>query len=322
MKFLVRIAMGGAGLALSIFAFAQEPFPSGAVRILVPFAAGGGADVYARVIGQELSTRWKQPVVVENKVGASGQIAMQTMLAAPRDGYTITIVSSSHAINPLLNAKLPYDTHNDFIPITQVAQAANVLVVPAASPYRSARELVEDARKRPGGLSYGMAGNGTSAHLAGELLKYLAKIEVTAVPYKGGMPFMTDLMAGHVPYGFSSVPETSPFVKSGKMRALAVTTRERAPLLPEVPTLAESGVAGYDSAVWWGMVAPAGVPDAVIRKLNADLVAVLRADVVKRKIEEGGAVVVANSPEAFKALISSEERKWAPVIKAANIRAE
>ncbi len=261
-------------------------------------------------------------MVVENRVGASGVIALQAMLAAPRDGHVLTIVSTSHAINPLLNKSMPFDNDKDLIPVTEVAMAANVLVVPASSPYRRAQDLIDDARRRPGVLSYGMAGNATSAHLAGELMKHLAKLEITAVGYRGGMPFMTDLMANHVPFGYSSVPETSPFIKSGKMRPLAVTTRTRSPILPDVPTLAESGIPDYDASVWWGIIAPAGVPEAVVRKINADMVKVLRADPVKGKIEEGGAVVVGSTSGEFRQRITLEQQKWIPVIKAANIRVD
>lgn len=311
-----------AAACLSLSASAQDVFPGKAVRILVPFAAGGGADVYARVLAQALSEMWKQPVVVDNRPGASGAIALQVMHAAPHDGYTITIVSSSFAINPLINHALPFDTNRDFIPVTEIAKAGNVLVVPPGSPYKTARDLIDDARKRPGQLAYGMAGNATSAHLAGELLKYEAKLDVTPVGYKGGMPFMTDLMAGHLPFGFSSVPETTPFIRSGKMRALAVTTRERSSTMPEVPTLAESGIAGYDASVWWGIVAPAGVPKPVLKKLNEDLVRALKTPAVRAKIEEGGAVVVASSSAEFRQRVLSEQTKWAPVIKAAGIRNE
>jgi tripartite-type tricarboxylate transporter receptor subunit TctC len=250
-----------AALALTIAAgtaCAQAPFPSKAVHILVPFPPGGAVDIVARTIGDELSRRWGQPIVVENRPGAGGTIAAAAAAKAAPDGYTIILVASGHAIVSYLYPSLPYDPLRDFTPLSFVGSSPNMMLVRTDSPFKTVADVVTAAREKPGQLSYGYAGNGTSPHLAGELLKYMTKVEITPVPYKGGAPVLTDLLGGHIPLSFNNIPESIGQVQAGKLRPIAVTTAARSPVLPDVPTIAETGLPGYDTGVWWGFLAPAG----------------------------------------------------------------
>src|ERR1700716_4071396 len=231
-------ALGGAS--------AQSPFPSRPVHIFVPYAAGGGVDILARTLGDVVARQWGQGVVVENRPGAGGVVASQALAASSPDGYTLIVVASGHATNPFLYPKLPYDTFKDFTSIVLLASSPNILLVRADSPYKTLADLLAQARAKPGSLSYGMAGNGTSTHLAGELLKNLAKVDILAIPYKGGGPAMNDLLGGQIPISFNNGPESIGQLSAGSVRALGVTTTKRAAMLPDVPTIAEAGVPGYD----------------------------------------------------------------------------
>jgi tripartite-type tricarboxylate transporter receptor subunit TctC len=318
-----RISHAVAALALLAgigTAAAEEPFPSKPVHLLVPYPAGGAVDIVGRTLGQQLSERWHQPVVIDNRPGAGGTIASEVAAKAPPDGYTLIVVASGHAINPLLYAKLPYDTFKDFTPITELASSPNVLLVNAASPFRTLADLLAEARRKPGSLSYGMAGNGTSTHLAGELLKHLAKVDLVAIPYKGGAPVLNDLIGGQIPMSFNNIPESLGQIRGGAVRPLGVTTAKRSPVLPDVPTIAEAGVPGYDTGVWWGLLGPAGIPQEIVSKLHDDSVAALQSPSVKDRLLGLGAVTIGSTPAEFDARIRADAESWAPVVKAAGIR--
>lgn len=300
---------------------AQSSFPSKPVRIFVPYPAGGGVDVLARTLGDVVSRQWGQSVVVENRPGAGGVIASQALATSPPDGYTLIVVASGHATNPFLYPKIPYDTFKDFTPISLLASSPNVLLVRADSPFKSLGDVIAAARAKPGTLSFAHAGNGTSTHLAGELLKNLAKIDLNAIPYKGGAPAINDLLGGQIPMSFNNGPESIGQLQAGTVRALAVTTASRAPFLPDVPSMSEA-VPGYDTEVWWGLLGPAGMPPDVVAKLSQDFVAALNTEPVKERLAKLGALPIASSPQQFDAKIRADYKKWGPIIEAAGMKAE
>ena len=302
-------------------AFAQTAFPSRPVHILVPYPAGGAVDVLTRTLGEVVSRQWGQSVVVENRPGAGGVIASQAVTTASPDGYTLIMVASGHATNPLLYAKVPYDTFKDFTPVSLLGSSPNILLVRADSPFKTLADLIAAAKAKPGSLSFAHAGNGTSTHLAGELLKSLAKVDLTAVPYKGGAPAINDLLGGQIPMSFNNGPESVGQLQAGTVRALAVTTGTRAPFLPDVPSMAET-VPGYDTAVWWGLLGPAGLPADVLKKLSQDFVAALNTDAVKERLAKLGAQPIGSTPQQFETKIREDFEKWAPIIKAAGMKAE
>ena len=316
------IAAFAALVAVGAAAVAQEAYPSKPVRILVPYPAGGGVDIVTRLLGDELSKKWGQPIVVENRPGAGGTIASQVLTKSPADGYTLIVVASGHATNPFLYAKLPYDTFADFTPISLLASSPNILLVRADSPLKSVADLLKQAREKPGSLSYAMAGSGTSTHMAGELLKYIAKVEIAAIPYKGGAPAINDLLGGHVPMSFNNAPEALGQIKSGAVRALGVTSAKRSPFLPDVPTIAEAGIAGYDTGVWWGLLGPGGMPAAVTAKIAQAAAEAMKVAAVKERLTSLGATPDGSTAEEFAALIKADYDKWGPIIKATGIKAE
>lgn len=299
-----------------------EPFPTRPVRILVPYAAGGAVDVLARTLGQSLSKSWGQQPVIENRPGAGGIIASQALTQSPPDGYTLILVASGHPLNQFFYPKLPYDTFKDFTAITEIAFSPLAIVVSKASPVKNLQELLAAAREKPEALSYGMSGNGTSAHLAGELLNYMAKVKIQAIPYKGGAPALTAVMSGEIPVSINPLPEVVGQIEGNALRALAVTTARRSTALPDVPTVAEAGVPGYDAAVWWGFLAPAGMAPDLVAKIHADLVAALKDPVVVTALQKMGATPVGNSPADFDAFMRAEAAKWEPVLKEANIKVQ
>jgi tripartite-type tricarboxylate transporter receptor subunit TctC len=308
-------------------AFAQdaEPpvaYPTKPVRVLVPFPAGGAVDIVARTLGDELGKRWGQSVVIENRPGAGGTIATQAAATSAPDGYTLILVATGHALNPHFYAKLPYDSFNDFTPITLVGSSPNMLLVRGDSPFRTVRDVLAGARQRRGYLSYGHAGNGTSPHLAGELLKYLARVDIAGIPYKGGAPSLNDLIGGHIPLSFNNIPESIAHVKAGTVRALGVTSAARSPALPDVPTIAEAGVPDYDTGVWWGFLGPAGLPADVKAKLANDCAEVVKLPAVVERLKSLGATPIGSTPEEFADFMRAEHDKWGPIIKAAGIKAE
>ncbi|HEY4987595.1 MAG TPA: tripartite tricarboxylate transporter substrate binding protein [Bradyrhizobium sp.] len=311
-----------ATFALTTSAFAADPFPSRPVKILVPYAAGGAVDVLARTLGLSLSKSWGQQPVIENRAGAGGIVASQTLMQSPADGYTLILVASGHPLNQFIYPKLPYDTFKDFTAITEVAYSPLAIIVNKDSGIATLKDMIALAKEKPDVLSYGMAGNGTSAHLAGELLKYMAQIKIVPVPYKGGAPALLAVIAGEVPISINPLPELLGQLDGGAVRALAVTTARRAPQLPDVPTVAESGVAGYDASVWWGLLGPAGLSAELTEKLHQDVANALHDPVVIAALEKMGATPVGSSPKEFDALIRSEAAKWEPILKDAHIKVE
>jgi tripartite-type tricarboxylate transporter receptor subunit TctC len=325
MKRTIAVAAAGlvVGLAAGV-AGAQgqgDKWPSRPVSYVVPFPAGGTTDILARIIGQKLSAALGQPVVIENKPGAGGNIGSDFVAKAKPDGYTIlggTI--SSHAINTSLYPKMPYDPVRDFAPVTLIGTNANVLIVPATSPAKSVQELIALAKAKPGTLTFASAGNGTSQHLAGELFKLLAKVDVVHVPYKGSAPAIQDVIGGQVDMMFDTTVVAGPQIRAGKVRALGVTSAKRVPAFDTVPTIAESGVPGYEIVSWQGVFAPAGTPPDVVRRLNAELVAILKMPDVRQRMDELGLDVVANTPDEFAAFQKAEIAKWAKVIREAGVK--
>jgi tripartite-type tricarboxylate transporter receptor subunit TctC len=317
----VRMAAAAAFLLAAAGAASAQSFPSKAVHIFVPYPAGGGVDVLARTLGDVVAKQWGQSVVIENRPGAGGLIASQALATSPPDGYTLIVVASGHATNPFLYPKIPYDTSRDFTPISLLASSPNVLLVRADSPFKTLGEMIAAAKARPGTLSFAHAGTGTSTHLAGELLKSLAKIDLNAIPYKGGAPAINDLLGGQIPMSFNNGPESIGQLQAGTVRALAVTTAARAPFLPDVPSMAEA-VPGYDTEVWWGLLGPAGLPPELLAKLSHDFVAALNIDSVKERLTKLGALPIGSSPQQFDAKIRADCEKWGPIIQAAGIKAE
>ena len=288
---------------------AQESYPARAVHLLVPFPPGGAVDIVARTISDELSKRWGQSIVVENRPGAGGTIAGAAAAKAAPDGYTLILVASGHALVRYLYPDLPYDPLRDFTPISLVGSSPNMLLVRNDSPLKSIADVLAAARRAPGQLSYGYPGNGTSPHLAGELLKYMTKVEITPVPYKGGAPVLNDLLGGHIPMSFNNIPESIGHVRAGTLRPLGVTTAARSPVLPDVPTIAESGLPGYDTGVWWGFLAPAGLPAEIKAKLAKDCADAVRVSAVSERLLGLGATPIGSSPQEFENLIRSDDEK-------------
>jgi tripartite-type tricarboxylate transporter receptor subunit TctC len=308
--------LAGAGVS-----FAQSAFPSRPVHILVPYAAGGGVDILARTLSDVVSRQWGQTVVVENRPGAGGVVASQALASSPPDGYTLIVVASGHATNPFLYSKLPYDTFKDFTPISLLASSPNFLLVRADSPFKTLADVIAQAKAKPGSLSFAHAGLGTSTHLAGELLKSLAKVDMEAIPYKGGAPAINDLLGGQIPLSFNNGPESVGQIEAGTVRALAVTTKSRAPFLPDVPSIGET-VPGYDTGVWWGLLGPGGMPRDLVERLSGDFVAALNTEAVKQRLAKLGAFAIGSSPKDFNEKIHADYEKWGPIIQAAGIKAE
>jgi tripartite-type tricarboxylate transporter receptor subunit TctC len=316
------LALVAAAVCASGAVSAQTAFPSRPVHILVPYPPGGAVDVLTRTLGDELSKQWGQAVIVENRPGAGGIVASQALAAAPPDGYTLIMVASGHPTNAFLYKKLPYDTFKDFTPISLLASSPNIILVRSDSPYKTLADLLAAARQKPGSLSYGMAGNGTSTHLAGELLKNLAKVDIVAIPYKGGAPAMNDLLGGQIPISINNGPESIGQLSAGTVRALGVTTAKRAAMLPDTPSIAEAGVPGYDTGVWWGVLGPANMPPDLLAKLSRDFVAAVNVPAVKARLGGLGAETIGSSPQAFDGVIHADYDKWGPIIKAAGIQPE
>ena len=302
-------------------AVAQSNFPTRPVRIFVPYPAGGGVDILTRTLGDVVSRQWGQTVLVENRPGAGGVVASQAVVQSRPDGYTLIMVASGHATNPFLYPKIPYDTFRDFTPISLLASSPNILLVRADSPFKSMADVIAEARAKPGTLSFAHAGTGTSTHLAGELLRNLAKIDIEPIPYKGGAPAINDLLGGQIPLSLNNGPESVGQLQAGTVRALAVTTARRAPFLPDVPSMGET-VPGYDTEVWWGLLGPGNMPRDLVEKLSRDFVAALNTDSVKERLGKLGATPIGSTPQAFDAKIHADYDKWGPIIQAAGIKAE
>jgi len=312
-KRLDRCALG-IMLIVALPVLAQS-YPSKPIRLVLPYPPGGGTDVIARPLAQKLTEQLGQQVIVDNRGGAGGNIGMEFVAKSPADGYTLLFaLTAQYAVNPSLYPKLPYDPVRDYAPISLLANAPYLLVVHPALPAKSVAELVALVKARPGQLSYSSSGNGSGAHLAGEMLRSLARVEIVHVPYKGAGPAMPDLIAGQVQLSFITYTAAGPHIKTGRLRALGVTTAKRSPTLPDLPAIGET-VAGYDSAVWYGFAAPAGTPLEIVSKLNAEVLRVLAAPDFRSRITLEAVSPIGSTPEEFGSFMKSEIVRWAKVVK-------
>ena len=307
-------------LGIAAPAIAQD-YPQKTIRFIVPFPPGGATDALARVLGERLTETWKQQVVIDNRPGAGGNIAAEIAARAPADGHTIIVVGLSHAANPSLYSKLAYDPVKDFAPVTQVVAIDTFLVTHPSVPARTVKELIGLAREQPGTLNYGSGGNGSSPHMAMELFKMLAQIDLSHVPYKGTQSVI-GMLRGETALLFENLISVGAHIKSGKMRALAVGAPKRSSAMPQLPTVAESGVPGYDMVLWFGVLAPAGTPRPTIAKLHEATAAIVGRNDVKARFATLGAESVGSSPEVFDALIKAEIGKWAKVVKTAHLKVD
>jgi len=301
---------------------ARAAYPDRIIRIVVPFAPGGGTDVIARALAQEMTKDLGASVIIENKPGAGTIIGTQAVATSEPDGYTLLMGTFANAVNPSLNPKLPYDAHNDFAPVSLIARSFNIVVVNPKSPMQSITDLIAAAKAEPDKMSYGTFGTGTSAHLAGELFKSMAKVNMTAVPYKGAAPAITDLVGGQIQVMFTTVASAASLIAGGQLRALAVTSAERSPAFPQLPTVAEAGVPGYAAESWYGLFAPAGTPADIIDRLNKSAATAVQSEAFKRLGVNEGLVMVARPPEAFDQYVRGEEERWRKLIQDAGIKIE
>ena len=302
-------------------AFADN-YPGKPIRIIVPYPPGGFNDTLARTLGQKLTEKWGQPVIVDNRPGGGTTIGTNLAAKAAPDGYTLLIVSFAFAVNPALYASLPYDTGKDLTPIVLAASTPNLLVVNPALPVKSVKELIALAKSEPGKLNYASAGNGSSNHLSMELFKSLTGVDIVHVPYKGSAPAVTDLIGGQVDLMFDNVPNVVQQVKAGKLRALAVSSKQRSPFIKELPTIAESGIPGFDVTVWFGVVASAGTPAPVVARLNAEINRALKLSDVVQLFHAQGVEPTGGSAEEFAAFLRVQAAKWAKVVKDSGAKAE
>jgi tripartite-type tricarboxylate transporter receptor subunit TctC len=307
--------------AAAAAAVAQD-FPLKPIRVVVPFPPGGGTDIVARIVLQKMGENLRTAFVVDNRGGAGGTIGTDLVAKAAGDGYTLGIVSGSHAINPSLYSKLPYDTLRDFSPITLLVSGPGVLVLHPSVPARSVKELIVLAKARPGQLNYASAGNGTPPHLAAELFKSMVGVDMLHVPYKGNSQAMADLVSGAVSVSFPTIPSALPHIRGGRLRALAVTSRERSRIAPEIATLAESGLPGYDASSWYGMVAPARTPAQIVQRLHQEALKAIESGDVRDKLVQQGLDPIASSPQAFDAKIREDLVKWEKVVRASGASIE
>ncbi len=320
----IVILCAGMLLTLAVTAVQAQAYPARPIRFVVPYAPGGPLDLIARAIGQKLTEATGQPVVVDNKPGAGGNIGADIVAKAAPDGYTIVMGAvATHAINPTLYPKIPYDPVKDFTPVAMVAVVPNVLVVNPALPVKSVKELIDFAKARPSYLNFASGSTGSTGHLAGELFNALAGVQMVHIPYKGGAPAMADLLAGQVQLMFDNLANALPQVKAGKLRALAVTTAQRSAFAPDLPTLAEAGVPGFDLTTWFGIFLPGNAPRDIVLRLNTEINKALSAPDMRDRLEKMGAEPPANNtPERFAAFIKVEFDKYARVIKASGAKVE
>jgi tripartite-type tricarboxylate transporter receptor subunit TctC len=314
-------AVIAAALAAPPTALAQGAYPSHPVRIVVPFPPGQAADIFARLLAERLTTAWGQQVVVENRAGGGGVPGVMAAKEAAPDGYTLLMgTSGTLGVNPGVYAKLPYDPLKDFAPASNVFIAPLVVIAHPSFDAGSLKELIERARQKPGAINYASAGPGTAQHLSAELFASMAGVQIVHIPYKGSGPAMTDLLGGQVPLMFDSVTAALPHIKSGKLRALAVTIAQRSPQLPDVPTVAEAALPGFESAGWSGIVLPAAAPRPIVDKVSADIQKLLREPELRNAILERGSLPDPRTPEQFRAFIAAEVAKWTRVARAANVK--
>jgi tripartite-type tricarboxylate transporter receptor subunit TctC len=310
-------------LACAPFAAQAQAFPSKALTMIVPFSPGGTTDILARVVGQFMSKDLGQPVIVDNRPGAGGNIGTQMVARAAPDGYTLLMGTvGTHAINQSLYKKLAFDPIKDFAPVSRVALVPNLLVANPSQPYKTVKELIAYARANPGKVSFASSGSGTSIHLSGEMFQQMAKVEMQHIPYKGSAPALTDLLGGQTAIMFDNMPSVIGHVRAGKLRPIAVTTPQRSPALPDVPTIAESGVPGYSATSWFGILVPAGTPAPVVARLNASILKALADPEVKKKLAEQGAEAHGEKPEQFAEFIRTETAKWGQTVKVSGATAD
>ena len=301
---------------------AQAQYPNKPVRLVLPFPPGGGTDTLGRVVGAKLAASLGQQVVIENRPGAGANIGAEVVAKSPPDGYTLLMGNIAHAINVTLYSKLGYDLLKDLAPVSLLASTPNIVVVHPSVPAKSVRELIAVARSRPGQLDFASSGSGSSAHLAGELFSNMAGIKMTHVPYKGGGPAVIALLGGQVSVGFATTPSVIQHVKSGKLRGLAVTGARRSPSAPELPTVSESGLPGFEVVGWYGLLVPSGTSREIISRLHSESMKLLKLPDVKERLDATGFEPIGTTPEQFGAYMRSEVEKWAKVVKAARIRAD
>lgn len=311
-----------AGLALATAAYPQAQYPAKPLRLIVPFPPGGGTDTLARVYGQKLGEVLGQQVLVDNRPGGGTNIGAELAAKAPPDGHTLFMGNISHTINVTLYSKLGYDLVKDFAPVTLLASTPNILVVHPSIPARSVKELVTLAKSRPGQIDYSSSGSGTSSHLAAELFSMMSGVKMTHIPYKGGGPSVVALVGGQVSVGFATTPSVIAHIKSGKMRGLAVTTAQRSPATPDLPTISEAGLTGYEAGTWYGLLVPAATSKDIVARLQGESVKLLKLPDVKDRLDTAGFETIGSSSDQFATYIRSEIDKWAKVVKASGARAE
>jgi tripartite-type tricarboxylate transporter receptor subunit TctC len=325
MKFVSQGVCAIAALSSVLCGAAQaqaQAYPSKFVRFIVTYPPGGSSDVMARIIGQKLTEYWGQTVVVESKPGADGSIGMEYAAKQPADGYTFVLGNFGPVVAKPLLAKVSYDWQKDFLPVSRITISANILVVPTTLPVKNVKELVALAKRHPGELTYATSGPGSMSHFAGEMFKRLAGVDMITVPYKGNALSITDVMGGQITTMFSDAVPAVQALKTGKLRALAVTSEKRWPFTPELPTLAEGGIKGFAAVNWWGILFPAGVPRAIVDKVNADIVRALATPEVKTRLGEVGVEAITSTPEEFGRFMASEAARWGKLVKEANLRVE
>ena len=314
-------SLAAAAFVDAVFPVHGQTYPAKPVRFVVPFVPGGPTDIQGRMLGEKLAQRLGQQVIIDNRGGAGGNIGMEITAKAPPDGYTIVIATvGTWAVNPYLY-KLSFDVVRDFAPVTQVSTAPGVLVVHPSTPVKNVKELIALAKKRPGDLNYGSSGVGGFGHICGELFTLMTGTKMTHIPYKSSAPSLTDLVAGNIQVLFNNMISTTPFVKAGRVRALATTGAKRSPALPDLPTLAESGLKGYENSSWSAVAAPAGTPQPIIGRLHKEFTEILRMPDIRKRHDDVGAEIIAGSPEQFHAYLKSELAKFEKLVKAAGIKA-
>lgn len=321
-RHLIGFLISSAISVSSVATVLAQTYPSKPIKIIVPYVAGGPSDLFARAVGQLLTDAWSQPVLVENRPGASGNVGVLAAVRSPADGYTLNTVSIAFAVSPAMDSKLGYDPVKDLAPISLLASINNILVVHPALPVKSVKELIAFAAARPGQVTFASGGAGGAQHLSGELFANLANVKLTHIPYKGSAPGLTALIGGETMIGFADMVITLPHVRSGRLRALAVTGDKRSPQVPELPTIAEAGLAGYAVTAWFGLLAPAATPPEIITRLSAEIQKGFRTPQMRERFSSLGADPVGNSPEQFAVFLKAEMAKWAKLVKAAGIKAE
>jgi len=316
------LLIASTGLMAAGPATAADVYPSKTIRLVVPFAPGGGSDIVARLLSPKMTEALGQTVVVDNRAGASANLGAAMVAKAAPDGYTLLLANANYTINPSLFKSLPFDPVREFAPVALLANVTNVLAIHPSIPAKSVKELISFAKAHPGQLNFASPGNGTSSHLAGELFRQVAKIEVVHIPYKGATPAITDLIAGQVSFTMASVLSVLPYAKQGRLRMLAVTTAKRSGALPDIPTISEAGLPGFEVSNWYGILAPGGTPRPTVDRLNSELARIARVPDLAEKLAAQGADPATGTPEEFERFIQAELKKWAAVVRSAGINPE